>query len=664
MNYYISTPIYYPNASPHIGTAYTTILADAMTRIRRMKGDHVHFLTGTDENSQKIVRMAEAKGVSPQAYVDRIVASFQKLWRELDIANDDFIRTTESRHHRVVQDLFVRLQAQGDIYKSEYKGWYCTPCETFWPESKLVDGRCPNEDCGREVTWLTEESYFFRLSKYQERLLRHLEDNPDFIQPVSRRNEMIKFIEGGLEDLSVSRTSLSWGIKVPGDEKHVVYVWLDALVNYISALGYPDGPLYAQYWPADVHLVGKDIIRFHTVIWPIILMAASVPLPKKVFGHGWFLDREGAKISKSRGNVADTFELIRCYGADAIRYYLLREMPPGQDGTFGEEALVERFNSDLANDFGNFFSRTLAMVERYCEGIVPAPRFEGEAQEALRALAAETADAIEEKLLSCDGAGALDALWQLVGWANRYVDASAPWALARDPEQRGELETVLYTCVECARILGVLAAPFMPGVPVKLLRLFELPDVGDPGLFDSWENAKKWRQIRPGTRVHKGDPLFPRIDLDQVLAEREGQGNGADVIREQSQELGLTQPQPEAQENSPAQSAINPEIDIEDFAKVDLRVVKVLAAERVPKTDKLLKLSVQLGDEERVVVSGIARHYEPEDLVGRLVILVANLKPAKLRGIVSQGMILAASHEGSLEVLSLDQPLPPGAQVK
>jgi methionyl-tRNA synthetase len=673
MKYYITTPIYYPNSSPHIGTAYTTILCDTMSRIRRMKRDQVRFLTGTDENSQKVVRMAEAEGVTPKAYVDRIVGMFQDLWQELDIANDDFIRTTENRHHKVVQALFTLLQEQGDIYKSEYQGWYCTPCETFWAESRLIDGCCPNEDCRREVTWLTEESYFFRMSKYQEPMLNHIKENPDFIQPVSRRNEMIKFIESGLEDLSVSRSSISWGIAVPSDSKHVIYVWMDALINYISALGYPDDPLYDVYWPADVQIVGKDILRFHTVIWPIILMAAGIPLPKKVIAHGWYLDREGDKIAKSKGNVQDAFGLIRCYGSDALRYYLLREMPFGQDGTFGEEALVERVNSDLANDFGNFVSRVLAMVEKYCDGIVPAPHNDGEPQRELCVLAAETADGIEEKLLLGDGAGALDVLWRLVSWANRYVDSSAPWALAKDPDKRSELETTLYTCVECVRILGILAAPFMPGVPGKLQKLIMDSQLSaDRDMFGSWENAKKWRQVSPGTQVCKGEPLFPRIDLDQILAERESVQEPASqepASQEPASQEGSAKPQAsdtasEHDRKPHAIDPIKPEIDIEDFAKLDLRVVKILSAEKVPKTDKLLKLTVQLGEEERVVVSGIAGHYVPEDLIGKFVVLVANLKPAKLRGITSQGMVLAASHEGDLEVLSLVRPLPPGAQVR
>jgi len=648
MKYYITTPIYYPNSSPHIGTAYTTIAADAMARLRRMKGDDVFFLTGTDENAQKIVRTAEGCNMDPQSYVDGIVDKFRELWRLLDISNDDFIRTTEKRHEKVVQAIFNRLYDKGDIYKSEYEGWYCTPCETFWTQNKLVDGKCPNPDCGREVELLKEESYFFKLSKYQDRLLQHIKDNPDFIQPASRRNEMIKFIEGGLEDLCVSRTTFQWGIKVPFDPKHVVYVWLDALINYISALGYPDGEKFIKYWPADVHLMGKDIVRFHAVIWPITLMALGIPLPKKVFGHGWFLSREGGKISKSRGNVQDAFELIRRYGSDPIRYFLLREMQWGVDGYYSEDDLVEKLNSDLANDLGNFVSRTLAMIVKYNGGNIPAPGPSTDLEKELKELSSKVKQTVEEKMLACDPAAALEAVWQFVGRCNKYVDETAPWNLAKDPGSKDRLNTVLYTLAECVRILGIFTAPFMPGVPKKIK-----PLLGNLDLFTDWEQTDQWGVLQPGTAVQKGEPIFPRIDVTALMAEKPAEQENeksahADAEKEKSKSI----------------AEIKEEITIEEFAKLDLRVVKVLKAEKVEKTDKLLKLEVEMGQEVRTVVSGIAQHYAPEELVGKKVILVANLKPAKLRGIVSQGMILAASQGDQLEVLSLTKDIPTGAQVK
>ncbi|RNC28657.1 MAG: Methionine--tRNA ligase [Candidatus Dichloromethanomonas elyunquensis] len=658
MKYYITTPIYYPNSSPHIGTAYTTIAADAMARLRRMKGDDVYFLTGTDENAQKIVRTAENAGVDPHTYVDGIVKRFRELWNLLQISNDDFIRTTENRHVKVVQYIFNRLYEQGDIYKSEYEGWYCTPCETFWTENKLIDRKCPNPDCGREVELLKEESYFFRMSKYQDKLLEHIHSNPDFIQPVSRRNEMIKFIEGGLEDLCVSRTTFQWGIKVPFDPKHVVYVWLDALINYISALGYPDGENYRKYWPAEVHLMGKDIVRFHSVIWPITLMALGIPLPQKVFGHGWFLNRQGGKISKSRGNVQDSFELIQRYGPDPIRYFLLREMQFGMDGTYSEDDLVERLNSDLANDLGNFVSRTLAMVVKYNQGKVPVPGEDAGLEKELKELSCAVKQGAEDKMLACDPAGALEYIWQFVSKCNKYVDETAPWNLAKDPQGKQRLDTVLYTLVEAIRILGILCAPFMPGVPEQLKTL-----LGTEGLFRDWEQAEQWNIIKPGTVIEKGDPIFPRIDLS-VYAEVQSE----DVAEKEEQKgefkEGIQTMQGNIKNLSPELVPFKEEISIEEFAKMDLRVVKVLQAEKVEKADKLLKLEVELGNEIRTIVSGIAQYYTPEDLIGKKVILLANLKPAKLRGIVSQGMILAASHDGELEVLSLSKEMPSGAQVK
>ncbi|MGC7871641.1 methionine--tRNA ligase [Desulfosporosinus sp. SYSU MS00001] len=643
MNYYITTPIFYPNSSPHIGTAYTTVAADTLARYHRMLGDQVHFLTGTDENAQKIVRTAEAHHLDPQTYVDGVVQRFKELWKALDISNDDFIRTTEERHGKVVQQIFTKLYEQGDIYKSEYSGWYCTPCETFWTESKLVDGKCPNPDCLRSVELLKEESYFFRLSKYQNALLQYIDEHPDFIQPLSRRNEMIRFIESGLEDLCVSRTTFKWGIKVPFDPKHVVYVWLDALINYISALGYPDEENYKKYWPANVQIMGKDIVRFHAIIWPIILMALDLPLPRLVYGHGWYLSKDGGKISKSRGNVQDSFELIKRYGSDAIRYFLLREMQVGTDGTYSEDNLVERINSDLANDFGNYVSRSLAMVVKYRGGVVPRPGQDGPLEMELKTLSSEVKKGVDDSLERCDMASALEQIWRFIARCNKYVDETAPWALAKQEDQQERLDTVLYTFVECIRIMAILTAPFMPGITPRICSLLS----SDEHLI-RWEEADQWGIINPGASIQKGEQLFPRIDISQYAEE-------------------VTKPVESGSKQEAKDLEFEPikeEISIEEFAKLDLRVGKVLSAEKVAKTDKLLKLEIEISGQVRTVVSGIAQHYAPEDLINKFVVVVANLKPAKLRGITSQGMILAASQGEVLEVLMLDKELPGGAQVK
>lgn len=649
--FYITTPIYYPSDNLHIGHAYTTVAADTMARFKRMQGFEVRFLTGSDEHGQKIERKAKSMGQEPLEYVDGIVEGFKHLWKKLLITNDDFIRTSEERHRKVVQEIFQKIYDQGDIYKSEYQGWYCTPCETFFTERQLGENQiCP--DCGRPVELIKEESYFFKMSKYADRWMKFIEENPDFIQPASRRHEMVNFVKQGLEDLCVSRTTFNWGIPVPINEKHVIYVWFDALTNYISALGYgtEDDTLFQKFWPADVHLVGKDIVRFHTIIWPMILMAADIELPKKVFGHGWVLLSEG-KMSKSKGNVVDPVILIEKYGVDAIRYFLLREVPFGQDGYYSEEVLVNRINIDLANDFGNLLSRTTAMINKFLGGTVGVPGQGTEYDGELIELARNTPGQVEDLLDKLEFSNALAVIWKLVNKANKYIDDAAPWALNKNPEERPKLETVLYNLAEVIRLCTVMVTPFMPMVPEKVwtqLGILERTEI------QGW-NSLKWGQFPAGTEIKRGDPIFPRIDPKELEKETEEDRKEATTAKK----VGSRK----TSEKSSAFDPILPEITIDDFAKIDLRVAEVISCEKVEKADKLLKLSVRFGNEVRTIVSGIAKHYSPEKMVGKKVVLVANLKPAKLRGIESYGMLLAASHEGNLEVVTV-QDIEPGGRIK
>ena len=658
--FYITTPIYYPSDKLHIGHSYCTVATDTMARYKRLRGYDVMFLTGTDEHGQKIERIASGQGMTPKAYTDKVVAGIKDLWKLMEISYDRFIRTTDDYHIAAVQKIFKALYEKGDIYKSSYEGWYCTPCESFFTETQLKDGKCP--DCGRDVELLKEESYFFKLSKYGDRIIKYYEENPEFLQPNTRQNEMIaNFLKPGLEDLCVSRTSFKWGVPVDFDPGHIVYVWIDALSNYVTAMGWgtDHDEDYQKYWPADVHVVGKEIVRFHAIIWPAMLMAMDMPLPKKVFGHGWLVIN-GGKMSKSVGNVVDPVVLCEKYGVDAIRYFLLREIAFGQDGNFTNEALIQRINSDLANDLGNLVSRTCGMIEKYFGGTLPADRVESEFDADLKAMAASVIPVVEEKMDNMLFSDALVEIWNLIRRTNKYIDETQPWVLCKDEAKKGELANALYNVAEAIRIVSILIQPFMPLTPAKIWEQLNIPAEAT-----AWETTKTWGMLPAELAVQKGETLFPRIDMKKELAELEAAIKASQATSIANQDKKEEPKKEEAKAPAHEEPEYPAEISIDDFCKVQLKVGEVIESNEVPKSKKLLRNVVRFGEEERVIFSGIKGSYAPGELVGKRVVVVYNLAPRKMMGEMSYGMILCAEDsDGKLSVLTtLDENFESGSGI-
>lgn len=637
--FYITTAIAYTSRKPHIGNTYEIVLTDAIARFKRYTGHDVFFCTGTDEHGQKIQELAEAAGISPKEYVDGVAAEIKRIWDLMNTSYDKFIRTTDDYHVETVQKIFKKLYDQGDIYLDSYEDWYCTPCESFWTETQLVDGKCP--DCGREVHKQHEEAYFFKMSKYADRLMKYIEENPDFIQPEARKKEMINnFLKPGLQDLCVSRTKIDWGIPLPIGKGHTVYVWLDALTNYITALGYrcdEKGELYQKYWPADVHIIGKDILRFHTIYWPIFLMALGEPLPKKIFGHPWLLNGQD-KMSKSIGNVIYADDLVRNFGVDAVRYYLLHEMPFAADGTITFETLISRFNSDLANTLGNLVNRTVSMINKYFDGEIPSVGEETEFDADLADTCLRAAKKTEECMDKLRVADAMDCIWEIVNRANKYIDETMPWALAKSDDGREKLKTVMYNLIEAIRFITSLLGSFMPDTQTAIAKQTGAAEL-------EWESLECFGMTKPGVKVGAAEPLFVRLDPEKKLAELEA-------------ELA-PQPKEEKVEIAPFKENVT----IDDFGKLDIRVGKVVVCEKVPKSSKLLRFELEVGSERRQILSGIAKYYKPEDLIGKNVLFIANFPPRKMMGYESNGMILSAEHDGKLVVTSTLDDIQSGAEI-